>query len=137
MDFTIRAFCSALSLLVSKLARMSMPSCSCDRPQIASVKSRNLAYREQWLRCLLYVCLVFRKRKDYLEVLLFRFSNGVILFPITIPFHSDNKDCAFLNEKEYPWLPEWLVEKDIATPTGLVLHWNDHDYQEFSFKKEK
>lgn len=84
----------------------------------------------------LYVCLVI-KQKEYLEVLLFGHTNGVLLFPITMPFPSGRKLCAYINSKDYPWLYGWLIEKDLANPTSRFVLRNNFSYPEFKFKKEK
>ena len=47
------------------------------------------------------------------EVLLFDYDDGVLLFPITIPFSSGRRFCAFVDTFKYPWLYNFLISNDI------------------------
>lgn len=85
----------------------------------------------------LYVCLIYRTNNNIFEALLFGYTNGVLLFPVTMPFPTGKDYCGYINNKEYPWLHDWLIEKDIAKPTYHYFIKNSFSYEEFKFKKEK
>lgn len=82
------------------------------------------------------VNLMCKETEDNLEVLLFDSDNGVLLFPITIPFSSGRKFCAYVNTYEYPWLYEFLVDNDLALPTYRCLIYKGHRCEEFNFMEE-
>jgi len=83
-----------------------------------------------------YVCFVYRYIEDSLMVLMVAHTTGEVLRYITIPFPSGRMDCAFINNKDYPWLHNWLIEKDIASPTNHHLIRDGFSYEEFKFIKE-
>ena len=85
----------------------------------------------------LYVSLLFRNYKGLEEVLFIATTTGEVLFPITIPFSTGVSNCYFINNKKYPWLYNWLIEKGIAVPTYRCLNKDNFSYEEFKFKKEK
>lgn len=82
------------------------------------------------------VNFICKEQGQDLEVLLFDYDNGVLLFPITIPFSSGRKFCAYVNTYEYPWLYEFLVDNDIAEPTYRCLIYKGHRCEEFNFLEE-
>lgn len=82
------------------------------------------------------VNLICKEQGEDLEVLLFDTDNGVLLFPITIPFSSSRKFCAYVNTYEYPWLYEFLVDNDIALPTYRFRIYKGHRCEEFNFLEE-
>lgn len=79
-----------------------------------------------------YVCFIVRDD----EVLLFAHKTGELLCCITIPFSSAKKNCFFIDNKTYPWLSDWLVEKGVANPTHRSFIRDGFSYEEFKFKKE-
>jgi len=70
-----------------------------------------------------------------LEVLLFD-SEGVLLFPITIPFCTHRENCSYVTD-EKSWLPKFLVDNKIANPTYRRLHKGGHVYSEYKFERKK
>lgn len=84
----------------------------------------------------LYVCFICRIVNGCYEVLLFGYTNGVLLFPITIPLPTGRNRCAYIDSKQHPWLGDWLVEKKIAQPTRRYVINDGYSYEEFKFNKE-
>lgn len=85
-----------------------------------------------------YYCLPIRKYVSFFvcksKVLLVRHSTGEVLCCITMPFYSRN-NYWFINNKDYPWLYSWLIEKEIAEPTSRKVIRDGFSYYEFKFKK--
>ena len=84
----------------------------------------------------LYVCFVCRFVNNYFEVLLFGHTNGVLLYPITLPLPTGRKRCAYIDTKQHPWLYDWLIENNIANPTNRCLVRDNFCFKEFSFRKD-
>ncbi len=80
-----------------------------------------------------YVCLLY----NFPKVRLISAKTGVVLGCITVSYSSKHRNCAFVNTQSYPWAPDWLKEKLLASPTGRSLVMNDYTYPEFQFKKEE
>ena len=84
----------------------------------------------------LYVCIICQTQEDSFKALLFGYTNGVKLFDLTMPFPSGRNRCAYVNNKDYPWICDWLVENGIANPTYRSYKENGFNYKEFKFRKE-
>lgn len=84
----------------------------------------------------LYVCFVFLEL-EYFKVMLFRHSTGVMLFEITLPVPTGKPYCGYINNKDYPWLYDFLIANNIAKPTNRRLCIDDFYYYEFRFNKEE
>ena len=82
-----------------------------------------------------YVTFIIKDTPNF-DVIMFAHTTGVFLFFVTMPYKSSYKDCGFVNTKEYPWLADWLTEKDVAVATGRHYLYGGFNYPEFRFKKE-
>lgn len=82
-----------------------------------------------------YVYFIVDTVDGYLRVLMVAHTTGVVIGYITMPFSTGRQDCAYINNKDYPWLYNWLIEKGIANPTYRRLNKDGFGYAEFKFKK--
>lgn len=83
-----------------------------------------------------YVYLSYIKLKGTLQVYMVAQNSGEYLNRLTLDVQFSDSDCAFIDNKTYPWLSTWLVEKNVGHPTHRSLFKDGMCYLEFKFNKE-
>jgi len=83
-----------------------------------------------------YVCFAYKKIHGVSKVYMVAHTNGELLNCITLDVPTGRNFCAYIDNKTYPWLATWLVEKDVAHPTHRSLFKDGFVYHEFKFRKE-
>ena len=84
----------------------------------------------------LYVCFQTVKRDDCFVVYMFGYNKGVLVGQITIDEPTYRPRCAYIDNKTYTWLGDFLKDKKIAEPTYRVFVKDNFPYEEFKFRKD-